>query len=89
MPTAKWIIDSGGYIGDAGTYFLNRFPESHLLSLEPNQESYTLAQRNLLPYGERVHLFQVGLWDRDVTLAVGGAETGSLFEKRMALVTRL
>jgi hypothetical protein len=29
---AGWIIDAGGYIGDAATYFLNRFPgkQSHL-----------------------------------------------------------
>lgn len=74
---AQWIIDAGGYIGDATIYFLNRFPESRVICLEPNSENLEVASRNLAPYGNRARLCAMGLWSRRSRLCVEGSGTGS------------
>lgn len=73
----KVIIDAGAYIGDTSAYFLSRFPEAHVIALEPNPESYDLAIRNLAPYGERVKLIQAALWNEVSDLKISGEQMGA------------
>lgn len=54
-PTAKFIVDGGGYIGDSAAVFLSLYPEAICLVFEPSSNS-DLAARNLSPYGSRVAL---------------------------------
>lgn len=54
-PTAKFIVDGGGYIGDSAAVFLSLYPEAICLVFEPSSNS-DLAARNLSPYGSRVVL---------------------------------
>lgn len=67
-----WIVDGGSYIGDVTVYFLNRFPQCHILALEPNPASVSLARKNLEPYGERVMLYPKGLWSKPTKLSLSG-----------------
>jgi len=73
----KVIVDAGAYIGDTTAYFLSRFPEAHVIALEPNVESFPLAQRNLMPYGDRVILLKVALWSEVTTVHFGGSQTSA------------
>ncbi len=73
----KVIVDAGAYIGDTAAYFLTRFPKSHVIALEPNEDSFPLAQRNLMPYGERVTLLKTALWFELTTVHFGGIQTGA------------
>ena len=54
-PTAKFIVDGGGYIGDSAAVFLSLYPEAICLVFEPSSNS-DLAARNLSPYGSRAVL---------------------------------
>ncbi len=73
----RLIIDAGAYIGDTSAYFLSRFPASRVIALEPNQDSFPLASRNLKPYGDRVSLLKVALWSEATTVHFGGVQTGA------------
>lgn len=69
------IVDAGAYIGDTSAYFLSRFPMSRVVALEPNEDSFLLASRNLLPYGDRVSLLKTALWTEVTTVRFGGVQT--------------
>lgn len=71
------IVDAGAYIGDTIAYSLPRFRTARLNALEPNPESYQLAQKNLAGYGARVSLIQCALWNVEETVYLDGHETGA------------
>jgi FkbM family methyltransferase len=73
----KVIIDAGAYIGDTSAYFLSRFPSSRVVALEPNEDSFPLASRNLRPYGDRVSLVNAALWTEVTTVRFNGQQTGA------------
>lgn len=54
-PTAKFIVDGGGYIGDSAAVFLSLYPDATCLVFEPSSNS-DLAARNLAPYACRAVL---------------------------------
>ena len=59
-PTAKFIVDGGGYIGDSAAVYLSLYPEATCLVFEPSSNS-DLAERNLSAYGCRAALKRVVL----------------------------
>lgn len=73
----RTIVDAGAYIGDTSAYFLSRFMGARLTALEPNLESYQLAQNNLAGYGDRVVLMQRALWEVECIVHLAGQETGA------------
>jgi FkbM family methyltransferase len=73
----KIIIDGGAYIGDVSLYFINRFKNCFVFAIEPNKESYSLAEVNLKKYPERVKLIKKGLWSNETKLGLVGKFTGA------------
>ncbi len=72
----KIIIDAGGFIGDSSLYFSNRFPNAKIYTMEPNNDNYSLAEKNL-KNSINVNLLKKGLWSEKTTLFFGGISTGS------------
>ena len=66
------MIDAGAYIGDTAAYYLSRYADLRIIALEPNPETFAIAQRNLEPYGERINLLQQGLFSDEGGMFVGG-----------------
>lgn len=71
------ILDAGAYVGDTSAYFLSRFHNAKVISLEPNEESFNLAEKNLSHYGNQVTLIKKALWHQVGTVHFGGKETGA------------
>ncbi len=71
------IVDVGAYIGDTCAYFLTRFPSARVIALEPNDESHTLAAKNLAPYGARASLLKFALWTESSKVRFGGVQTSA------------
>lgn len=71
------LIDAGAYIGDTSAYFLSRFPTLQSIALEPNPESFLMAEKNLLPYGERVSLLPFALSSSEEPVYFSGEEMGA------------
>ena len=59
-PSANFIVDGGGYIGDSAAVFLSLYPQSTCLIFEPSANA-ALAQKNLAPYGSRATLIRAML----------------------------
>jgi FkbM family methyltransferase len=59
----KTIVDAGANIGMATLYFSNRFPNAHIMAIEPHPQNFEMLQRNCagLP---NVTLVCAALWPR-------------------------
>ena len=63
------IIDAGANIGLTALYFANRFPQSRIISLEPDSDNFDLLVNNTKPYSNIIPI-KCGLWDHDTFLQV-------------------
>lgn len=72
----KFVLDCGANIGLASIYFLNRFPGSRVLAIEPDPDNASMCRRNLLPYGERAVVLEGGVWSHCGRLTVVPSEFG-------------
>lgn len=62
VPTQpQTIIDLGANVGFGSVYFADRFPTSRIFALEPNEENYIVACRNLEQY-TNVKLVNGAIW---------------------------
>lgn len=74
------IIDCGANVGYSTAYLLTRFPDSHVIAIEPESSNFALLQQNVAPYGNRCTTIEAGVWSSAVGLVVsqgrtfGGAE---------------
>jgi FkbM family methyltransferase len=77
---ARLIIDAGANIGDSTCWFLSRYPDAHVIALEPDSANFELLTRNTRPYGDRVTCLKAGLWTSDAPLKVhDGGSTIAMF----------
>ena len=67
---AATILDIGANIGTASVYFLNRYPRSRVIALEPDPMNFAVLSRNLEPYGARATAIQAALWPRPAWLTI-------------------
>ena len=70
VPDAKFIVDAGGNIGLTSFYLLERYPNSKIVLIEPDDENFELAKRNLASFGSRCVLLNAAIWSGGGTVAV-------------------
>lgn len=74
----NWIIDGGGYIGDTSAYFLNQYPNTKIIILEPDPDNFKILKLNMINYSERVYVLNKGLYgDNKKMLFTGNTELDS------------
>jgi len=66
----KLIVDCGGYIGLSSIWFLNRFPNALLVTVEPDPDNFRICRKNLRPYKKRVMLIHSAVWPHTTGLVV-------------------
>jgi FkbM family methyltransferase len=69
-----FIVDCGANIGCASVYFLNRYPEAHVVAIEPDAGSFGVCRLNLEPYGRRALPLHGAVWPRSEALTVERGE---------------
>ena len=62
------IIDCGANIGLSTLYFLTRFPNAHLIALEPDPDNFRMLALNTARFSHRVTLLQAAVWNRNTGL---------------------
>jgi FkbM family methyltransferase len=62
--TPKVIIDAGANIGLASIYFANKYPESKIIAIEPEDSNFRILEKNVAPYANIIP-FQAALWDKN------------------------
>ncbi len=65
----KWIIDAGANIGLAAIYFATKFPQATILSIEPDNNNFTLLQENTKNY-KNIHCIHAALWHTEELLYI-------------------
>ncbi|GAB1542687.1 hypothetical protein NUACC21_53610 [Scytonema sp. NUACC21] len=81
----KVILDCGANVGYSSIYLLNKFPNAHVIAVEPDKDNFQVCQKNLLPYSDRVTLIRAGVWSHEVGLVLrhygNGNEWGTQVEE--------
>ncbi|HXL58056.1 MAG TPA: FkbM family methyltransferase, partial [Chitinophagaceae bacterium] len=57
------IIDLGANVGYASVLFANRFPKAKIFALEPEDNNFGIAQKNVQPYNN-ITLIKGAVWDK-------------------------
>lgn len=70
-----FIIDAGAYIGDVSCFFASKY-NCNIISLEPNNDSFKFALKNVSLYPQ-ITILNKGLWNKRAKLIVRGEGTGS------------
>lgn len=77
LKSPQLIVDCGANVGYASLYFLNKYPNAHIIAVEPDWENFKVCERNLAPYRERVSLIRSGIWSHRTGLTVCQGEFGN------------
>lgn len=76
LADTKFVVDAGANIGYTAALFANWWPESKIISIEPDTENYQLAQKNTCSY-PNVTVINGALWNKEVQLSIeAGQEDG-------------
>lgn len=76
LPVAETVIDAGANIGYTAVLFASWWPESTIISIEPDQENYELVLRNTRFY-PNIHAVPAALWNKEASLSIeAGQEDG-------------
>ena len=62
------VLDLGANVGFSAAYFLNIFPKTHIVAVEPDERNLVICKANLSPYGDRVLLLHGAVWSRATKL---------------------
>lgn len=65
----KIIVDAGANIGLAAVFFASRYPQAHILAIEPDLGNVAVLEINTRPY-PNVEVVQAGLWGRRARLRI-------------------
>lgn len=70
LKDVAFILDCGANVGYSAAYLLSRFPDSHLMAIEPDPDNFEMLRINLAPYGESATLLRSAVWSHAGGLAL-------------------
>jgi len=62
------VIDCGANIGLSTVYFSARFPNTHVIALEPDPDNFKMLAVNTASFSDRVTLLQAAVWNKNTRL---------------------
>ena len=65
----KVILDCGANIGLASIFFKNKYPNSTVISIEPEKDNFSILTKNLMPYNN-IYSEKKGLWSESCNLEI-------------------
>jgi FkbM family methyltransferase len=69
------IVDAGANIGLSAVFYANKFPNSKILAIEPEDSNFNLLKKNVAQY-KQIHPIQAALWHEEGTLSVTDIHSG-------------
>jgi FkbM family methyltransferase len=76
MNDCRYVIDAGANIGYTAILFANWWPESKIISIEPDNENYEFTLINTKHY-PNITVLNAGLWNKEIDLKIeAGQEDG-------------
>lgn len=84
----RWIIDCGANIGATARFFLEKYPQCHVVAIEPDPSNAEVCRRNLAGFGARAQVLLSAVWGQETPLKVerlpGQTTAGSMMVVRPA-----
>ncbi len=71
----RQIVELGSNGGSGLARLAVAYPEARLLGIEPDPETFAIAERNAAQFGDRCTVVQAAIWDDSADLVVEGDET--------------
>jgi FkbM family methyltransferase len=71
---AGLVIDCGANIGLSTLYFLTRFPNTHVIALEPDPDNFRMLALNTACFSDRVTLLKAAVWNRNTRLVFSDSQ---------------
>ena len=68
------IIDCGAHIGCASVFFALRYPESQIVSVEPDEENFALLCHNVQEF-DNISPINAAVWDRPAMVGIANPGT--------------
>ncbi|MHA8066976.1 FkbM family methyltransferase [Aquirufa sp. ROCK2-A2] len=72
----KVILDCGANVGLASVYFKNRFPQSKIISIEPDRDNFDMLLQNTRGYSD-VFCVKGAVWNKETNLIIKDQGIGS------------
>ena len=69
-PPSLTVVDAGAHHGHTAVQYLEHFPNSRVIALEPEPENFAIAKAALAPFRERVDLLPFALAETDGSVAL-------------------
>ena len=72
----NFIIDAGANVGYSAIYFANRFPNSKIISIEPEEKNFEILKENIKHY-PNIYAINSALWPEEEELYINDRGTGA------------
>lgn len=72
----KLIIDAGANAGFSSIFFLNKYPKSHLISIEPDEENFKMLELNCNQY-DNFKSIKSAIWTHTGFVKIKNPDAGS------------
>lgn len=66
----KFVVDAGANIGMASLWFLEAFPECHVLAIEPDLDNFHSMIENTTRHTPRMYRMRSALWSHDTAVVI-------------------
>jgi len=70
------ILDAGSNVGYAALWFIRKFPNAKIVSLEPETSNFEMLQKNTAPFSS-IKPIKAGLWGRSCFLRIIPTDWGN------------
>lgn len=77
VETPSLVLDCGANVGYSSAYFLSRYPDCHVIAIEPDDDNFKLLEKNVAPYGRRCRPLKAAVWPHNEPLQFGQSSLGS------------
>ena len=71
----KTILDLGGYIGLASTYFAHKYPDARIVLVEPDPDNFIIAKLNSRQFST-IECLNIGVWSKTCELTISAKAGG-------------
>lgn len=79
----RLIIDGGANVGYASIFFANKFPQAHIIAVEPEESNFKILKENTSHY-QNIESIKSGIWNENTYLKIkdiGLGKWGFMVEK--------
>ena len=68
------ILDGGANVGYASVFFANKYPQAHIVAIEPDDSNFTQVEKNTSSY-QSIKVIKTAIWGKSTHLKITNPES--------------